>query len=233
MIEKKLKTTQGRITIKIPTTLNEITLGQMIDLQQTLELDDLQAISILSGIPVEQIQDISDIGELHSFGEAVLSLSQQIKNLYDSDAIPKKVIFFADSKPVTVKVAKDLSVEPVGAFMAAREIINDEIKEYSRLNEEDNSFEYFRPSLTACCEVLAQYFYCRATGKPYNEYKVDEFCDEIKKMRVTEALPISKHFFTCYPALSKQKTNFYTRLQRLWKKGLEYNRLKNSGISIP
>jgi hypothetical protein len=163
----------------------------------------------------------------------VLSLSQQIRNLYDSDTIPKKIAFNIEGKTTIVNVIQNLSVEPAGAFMAAREIIAEEINEHLKLFGNDDSMEHFRPSLNACCQVLAQYFYCRATGKPYNEYEVDEFCKEIKKLRVTEALPISKHFFTCYPALSKKKTNFFTRLRQLWKKGREYNRLKNSSISIP
>lgn len=231
MIQKTLKTTQGRINVKIPTVLSEITLGQMMELQETLELNDLQAISILSGVPIEQIQNIADIEELHSFGEAVLSLSQQITNLYDSDNIPKKITFITDEKSITVNVIQNLAVEPAGAFMAARDIIADEIKEHIKLLENDDSLQHFKPSLNACCQVLAHYFYCRATDKPYNEYEVDEFCNEIKKLRVTEALPIAKHFFTCYPALSKKRTNFFIRLRQLWKKGREYNRSKSSSIS--
>lgn len=233
MIQKTLKTTQGRINVKIPTVLSEITLGQMMELQETLELNDLQAISILSGVPVEQIQNVCDVEELHSFGEAVLSLSQQIMNLYDSDSIPKKITFCIEGKSTVINIIQNLSVEPAGAFMAARDIIAEEIKEHTKLLGNDDSMEHFRPSLSACCQVLAHYFYCRVTGKPYNEYEAEEFFTEIKKLRVTEALPISKHFFTCYPVLSKKKTKFFIRLQQLWKKGREYNRLRNLSISIP
>ncbi|HEX8023645.1 hypothetical protein, partial [Mucilaginibacter sp.] len=132
---------------------------------------------------------------------------------------------------IRVKVMQNLSVEPAGAFMAARDIIAEEISTHIKTHGEDDWQEYFNPSLNACCQVLAQYFYCRATGKKYNEYEVESFIDEVKKLRVTEALPISKHFFTCYPSLSIAKTNFWHRLLPRSKKERVSNRSKNSNTS--
>jgi len=216
MIEKTLKTTSGKLRVSIPTQLNEVTLGQMMHLQQTSDLNDIDAISILSGIPVDQLKTVLDFNDFLLFGNVVQSLSHQIAQLYNSDIIPDLINF--PTNKITVKVMKNLSIEPVGAFMASREIIADEISECIKTYGEENWQDYFNPSLKACCQLLAHYFYCKATGKPYNEYEAEEFTTEIKKLRVMEALPIAKHFFICYPNLSKQKISFWQRLRRLWKK---------------
>ncbi|WP_431200122.1 hypothetical protein ACQ86K_07685 [Mucilaginibacter sp. P19] len=237
MTEQILKTTQGKLRVRIPTQLNEVTLGQLMDLQARPNITDLEAISILSGIPVTELHNIKNYDDLHQFGDAVLSLSHQIKYLYNSNEIPKEVIFMlsggsgAPPQKTKVKVMQNLSVEPAGAFMAARDIIAEEINTHIKTHGEDDWQEHFNPSLNACCQILAQYFYCRATGKKYNEYEVESFMDEVKKLRVTEALPISKHFFTCYPSLSMPRISFWHRLLPYWKKGQESSPSKSLNIS--
>jgi hypothetical protein len=230
MIEKTLKTTYGRLKIKIPTALTEVTLGQIMEIQETPKLNDLEAVSILSGIPLWQLNHIRCIDDLQVFADHVLSLSQQVQDFYNSDSIPAKITFAGINKPVNVM--RNLSIEPAGAFMAAREVIADEINEHISKYGEEKWQEQFNPSLKACCQVLAHYFFCRATGKKYNEYEAEEFCTEIKKLRVTEALPIAKHFFTCYPCLSKQKISCFHRLRQYWKKKPAFNRSKSLSTSI-
>ncbi|GAB2983956.1 hypothetical protein GCM10027049_21820 [Mucilaginibacter puniceus] len=232
MIEKKLKTTEGRLLVKMPTLLNELTLGQLMDMQEKPYLTDLEAISILSGIPVSELNTVCDVTEFQIFSEYILLLSQQIALLYNRDDIPQKVTFYLE-RPVTVNVINNLSVEPAGAFMAAREIIAEEIKEHIEKHGEDDWQETFKPSLKACCQVLGQYFFCRVTGKKYNEYQVEEFYAEVKKLKVTEALPIARHFFSCYPHLSRRKTNYFQRLLQLWRIRQEYRRLNDLNILIP
>jgi hypothetical protein len=231
MIEKILKTTYGRLKIKIPTALTEVTLGQIMEIQEKPNLNDLEAISILSGIPLWQLNHIRSIDDLQVFADHVLSLSQQVQTLYNSDSIPAKITFAGVNK--SVQVMRNLSIEPAGAFMAAREIIADEINEHISKYGQENWQEQFNPSLKACCQVLAHYFFCRATGKKYNEYEAEEFCAEIKKLRVTEALPIAKYFFTCYPSLSKQKISCFHRLRQYWKKRLVSSPSRSLNTSIP
>ena len=227
MIEKILRTTDGKIKVKIPTVLNEITLGQMIAMQEKHYMDDLEAISILSGIPKEELYTVININDFEVFGDYVQSLAHQIKHLYNSDIVPHKVTFILGKRKVTLNVIRNLSVEPAGAFLAARDIIADEINEHINLYGEDDWQEYFQPSVKACCNVLAQYFFCRATGKKYDEYEAEEFGEEIKKLRVTEAMPIAKHFFSCYPDLLKQKIGFFQRLHQYWRRRQVFRRLKN------
>jgi len=119
MIEKTLKTTSGKLRVSIPTQLNEVTLEQMMDLQQTPDLNDIDAISILSGIPVNQLKTVLNFTDFQLFGDVVQSLSHQIAELYNSDAIPDQINL--SGSRTAVKVMKNLSIEPAGAFMAARE----------------------------------------------------------------------------------------------------------------
>ncbi|MEN0053639.1 MAG: hypothetical protein AAGC65_08215 [Mucilaginibacter sp.] len=58
MIEKTLQTTDGKLRVKIPDQLNELTLGQMMALQEKPELNDIEAISILSCIAVETLNNV-------------------------------------------------------------------------------------------------------------------------------------------------------------------------------
>ena len=232
MIEKTLKTTDGKIRVRIPTVLNEITIGQMMAMQEKRHLDDMDAISILSGVPKEDLYTVRNINDFEVFGDYVISLSQQIAYLYNSDIVPHRITFTLNNTKVTVGVLRNLSVEPAGAFLAARDIIADEINEHINLYGEEDWKEHFQPSLKSCCRILAHYFFCRATGKKYDEYEAEEFCEEIKKLRVTEALPIAKHFFSCYPNLLKQRISFSQHLRQYWRGKLVSRRLKSSNISI-
>lgn len=215
-MKKKIKTTTGNITLTMPDNLNEVTLGQLIAMQASANLNDLEAISILCNIPLNDLQNIVDVADLQIFSTQVLNIAQQIEQLYIVGDIPEKTIFAVDGKPVEVKVVKNLSMEPAGAFMASREIIADEIAQHMKQRGEEHWQENFNPSLTAYAQVLAQYFYCRATGEPYNEYAAAEFEQQVKQLPVTDAIPIARYFFLSYPNLSKPRTGYWQRLRRRW-----------------
>ncbi len=230
MIEQTLKTISGKLKIKIPSDLDQVTLGQMMELQERENLTDLDAISILSGIDIGELKNIRNADDLQPFGNAILSLSQQIKYLYNAENIPDKITFHSANARICVKVIHNLSIEPAGAFMAARDIISGEIDEHIKKYGPDDWQEYFSPSLKACCQVLAHYFFCRVTGKSYNEYEVEEFCNEIKQLKVVEALPVARHFFTSYPGSLAKKINFFRRLRQLWRKKPGFRHSKNLNI---
>jgi hypothetical protein len=231
MLEKTVKTLRGKLSINIPSTIDEITLGQVMEMQEKPFLNDIEAISILSEIPVPELQNIKNFDDLYIFGAVILQLSNQVQTLYTKDKIPKTVTFRLAGGLKTINVIQNLSVEPAGAFFAAREIIAEEINGHVKKYGNDNWQLTFAPSLKACCQVLAHYFYCRATGKMYNEYEAEGFNKEIKKMRVTEAMPIAKHFFSRYPDLSKQRTGCLDMFRQRWKKRRESALLKSLSIS--
>jgi len=233
MIKKTVTTLAGKLVITIPSTIDEITLGQVMDMQEKPMLTDLEAISILSGVPLPELQNVKKLDDLYIFGEVILLLSKQLKSLYGNDRVPKRLTFPLAGRTKTVTVQHNLSVEPVGAFFAAREIIAEEINEHTRKYGKSDLQSTFNPSLKACCQVLAHYFYCGVTGKLYNEYEAEKFSVEIKKLRVMEALPIAKHFFRIYPVLSQPKTNCLERLRQRWKKKRESALLKSLNMLTP
>jgi hypothetical protein len=231
MFEKTFKTTHGKLNVRIPTILNEITLGQIMEMQEIHYVGELEAIRILSGIPQKELDTVIDADDFRVFDDLVHALANQIKYLNSSDIIPHKVTFMLGKRKVNVNVIRDLSIEPAGAFLATRNIIADEINEHINLYGEEGWKEHFQPSLKSCCHVLSQYFYCRATGKKYDEQEAEDFEDEVKKLRVTEALPIAKHFFSCYPDLIQQKIGFLQRLQHYFRRKIVLKRLKNNHSS--
>ena len=233
MIQKTLQTLNGKLQVAIPTTLHELQLGQLMAMQAAEQLNDLQAIHILSGVPLPALQHVKSFNELQVFNEHVLKLAHEIKALYNSEAIPKTVTFIIDGQPRKVAVLKNLSVEPAGAFMAARDIIAEEINKHISMYGEETWQQNFNPSLQTCSQVLAQYFYSPATGKGYDEQLAAEFTTEVNRMPVTDALPIARYFFLNYPNLSKQKTGFWHRLFRRWNNAQGSRNLKLFGTSTP
>jgi len=231
MIEKTLSTTHGKLSVAIPTTLQELTFGQLMKLQERPDLNDLEAISILSGVPLHALKTVRHITEFGVFANAMLQLSHQLKYLHGRHDIPNYINFRINKRLVRVKVLNNLSIEPAGAFMAASDIIADEISEHIKKYGEDTSLDDFVPSLNAQCRVLAHYFYGRVTNKRYDEYAAEEFTEEIKKLPVAEALAVSRHFFSCYPNLCKPKTAFWQPLYRFWKKKQASPSLKGSAMS--
>lgn len=214
MLTKKIKTTTGDIILAMPEKLEEITLGQLIEVQQTNNLSDLQAISILSNTPLADVQNIIHTDDLELFITQLQTITHQIKQLYNNDVIPRKIAFTIDNKKVSIKVKSNLSMEPAGAFMASREIITDEIAKYITEHGETNWQENFSPSLAACAQILAQYFYCQVTGKPYNDYAATVFETQVKHLSITDALPIAKYFFLSFPNLSRKRTGFWHLLRQ-------------------
>lgn len=230
MIEKILHTPGGGIRVRIPTALNEITLGTMVALQQQAKPNAVEAISLLSGVPAKYLYSVADPEELAEFDQYVRSLSNQVSYLYNSRMLPQEVELLLGKRKVTVKVLRHLSIEPAGAFLAARDIIAEEINRQINLYGEENWREHFQPSLRSCSHLLAQYFFCRATGKKYDEIEAWQFTEQVEQLRVTDALPIAKHFFSAYPDLLHQHFSWLERLQHYWRRQKIIRRLKNKNF---
>ena len=79
MIQKTLKTLTGKLDVAIPTGLKELRLGQLMAMQAAEKLDDLQAIHILSGIPLQELQQVQTFSDFHIFNKQVLNLARQFK----------------------------------------------------------------------------------------------------------------------------------------------------------
>jgi hypothetical protein len=229
MIHVKLSTTEGPLPIAFPSKLDEITIGQMQDLQEAGvkgELTDIKSIAILTGIDEEKLLAVRNYADLGQFLPYTQSLVHQWTYDFKSEAIPKKVII--DGKEV--KVINNLSIEPAGAFMNARDIIADEINEHIALYDEEDWKNHFQPSISACVKVLAHYFFHPVTGEKYAEHKVENesFLSKIRNIKLIEAFPIARFFFLSYPNLYRPKIGFWKRLKISWRNELVRRRLKRS-----
>jgi hypothetical protein len=237
MHTETLRTLTGKLKVTIPENLNELTVGQLIEIQSLENASDLKPLAILSGVPEDDLANISQL-ELDKFTNRILSLSHQITYCYQGDKVPEYVSFgfkyvkrfgIRFKKENRVKVSTNLSVEPAGAFLASRDIIADEINKHIEAFGEDNWKANFQPSLDAIATVLAHYFYCRATGLPYVEQKAEEFKSEVLKLSVQEALPVGRHFFLQFPNLLQQKMSFWVAFRLRLKRERVLRNLRNSG----
>lgn len=238
MFTKTLKTTTGYLKISIPKTIQELNISQVIAIQEAEDITDLKVISILSGISEEKLENIVDIRDLSQFNDRVLSLNHQISYSYNELAIPEYVVFgtkkvkilglFYVERDNKVKVLKNLSIEPAGAYLASRDLIADEINRHIQIYGEDNWKEHFMPKLDVLATLLAHYFYCPVTGKEYSEQKAEAFKSEVLKLSVQVAMPIARHFFLKFPDLSKQKVSLWRAIRLTWNEKLALRRLRNS-----
>lgn len=228
MITKVLKTTDGNIKISIPSKLEEIKIGMMIRL--ATDPSEVECISILSGIDKEDLYNVRKMDDFNQFHEHILSLVHQITYLYPEMALKVPKTISINGK--TISVLSNLSVEPAGAFMNCKDIIADEINEAIRLFGEEDWKENFKPSLKSAVKVLAQYLYCPATGKAYNEYSAEAFESEVEKLHITQALPIATFFFLNYPNLLKPKVNYWSMFKQELKRKQGLRRLRYTGTII-
>lgn len=237
MITKKLKTLDGYISISIPSLVSEITLGMAIAMQQ--DNTDIETISILSGLPLDELYAVRNINDFDIFREHVLSLAHQMS--YECSDLPvPKFVFLMGKK---VSVIDNLSIEPAGAFMECKNIIADEINEHRQAYGDEAWDAYFEengkmpidfaPSLNSAALILAHYLYCPTTGLPYNEDKAEKFKEEIHKLSLTLTVPIAKYFFLSYPNLWREKQSFSKVIIQLWKKRRELKRSKGFRTLIP
>lgn len=231
MFSKTVKTTNGNLKVTIPSSRDEISIGllQRLTPEPGHSFGFMEQISILSGVPMETddedkacLLDVINQDELVSGFEAPLqALAYQLKAFQEVQAIPDEIMlimphnypasgkfkrwFNSDVKGKVIPVIKNLGVEPAGAYMEAKEVIKQEYERWERVKKEYGDHIEFNPSIESQIKVLSIYFYCRATGEKFKSHKIDEFSEVIKKLSITQALPIARYFFLSYPNLSRPK----------------------------
>ena len=226
MITKTLKTTDGKINISIPSRLTEVTVGQMVEIMAG-GLSDVDAISVLSGIHRDILYTVRNMDQFNVFTEPINSICHQILN--DADNSIKNVPDFILIEGKKIKVPQTLSVEPVGAFIVARDVVAGEINNHIIKYGEDKWKDNFNPALPSVVKVLAQYFFCKWSDEPYNEFKAEAFEQKILKLFMVEVFPIAKAFFLNFPDLSIKRPSYLEEKRQQWRSALALVRLKSSG----
>jgi len=240
MIIKTLTTTFGKVKVKIPQSLKDITMRQMIQSENMTDEEREQAEfdPIMPDLTRRIADNIVDVQDLSDLRERLLSLFHNTKYEYDRKIIPEYITFghrkskrfgvFTVTKENKVKVIKNLSIEPAGAFLASRDLISDEINRHIKIYGEDNWQDNFNPSLDVCAEILAHYFYCRVTGNDYSVQKAEQFKETILDLSVEQALPIARYFFLNYNNLYKPKMSLLKAFRVKLNNKLALRNLKNS-----
>lgn len=240
MHTESLRTLTGKLNVTIPENLSELTIGQLIAIRSDDNLSDLKAISVLSGVDIDLLNNVSS-AELDRLRDRILSLAHQIKYCYEGQKLPEYVKFgthrvkrfgFWLERENRIKVATNLSVEPAGAFLASKDLIAEEINRHIGLYGEDHWRDNFDPDIDTMASVLGHYFYCRVTKLPYNEQQAEQFKEQILKLPVQVALPIGRHFFLNYPDLLQQKHSLWQVFRQSLKRKLVSHRLKSSRSTI-
>ncbi|MDR3551200.1 MAG: hypothetical protein P4L31_07340 [Candidatus Babeliales bacterium] len=233
-----LKTLSGQIKIKIPTNLNEVTLGQMIAAQNFVE-EDNEFHPLVPELTKQISDNIINIQQRYDVQERLLSLMHQLKYCYEDKKIPEyitigtkqvKRLWWLKNVPNRIKVITNLSIEPAGAYLSSRDLIVDEINKHIAIYGEDEWQANFMPSLDTCAGILANYFYCPITGKLWNEQMAEDFKSEILKLSIQDTLPIARFFFHHWKELYKPKMSLWLRCKLIWNERQVYRNLRNSNL---
>jgi hypothetical protein len=233
MITKSIQTISGKVRINIPTSLTEITIGQMIKMESA----DGNEIPLIPQLTEDVVNNITNYQDLIDIRERVLSLAHKIKYEYKESKLPEFIVFgtkrtrFGFIKENRIKVPKNLSIQPAGAYLACRDLIADEINRHINLYGEDGWQNNFVPSLKTCAMILAHYFYCPVTGQSWSDQKAEAFESEILKLSVQEALPVARFFIKAFPNLSQLKIGLWKTILQSWRNVRASRRIKNLNIS--
>lgn len=234
MITKTIKTTSGPLKITIPSDIKELTIGKLMELTPVPghSFSELEQLSIFTGIPtgdkefdkreididVITLGDICNVDDLRVFDEALQTIAYQLKHFVTVQEIPKSITLdmpqdyvkrrwttFATKSLKTIPILSNLGIAPAGAYLEAKQLIKKEYERWEKVKEQYGEEIEFNPSIEAQIRLLSLYFYVPATGNKFNTLKVIEFDEVIKKLPITQALPIARYFFLRYPNLSRPK----------------------------
>lgn len=232
MITKTIKTTSGPLKISIPNDIKEISIGKLMELTPVPghSFSELEQLSILSGIRMDIdwfktgaedeicLLDICNMDDLRVFDEALQTIAYQLKHFVTVQEIPKSITLdmpqdyvkrrwtaFATKSLKTIPVISNLGIAPAGAYLEAKQLIKKEYERWEQVKDQYGEEIEFNPSIEAQIRLLSLYFYVPATGNKFNTLKVIEFDEVIKKLPITQALPIARYFFLRYPNLSRPK----------------------------
>jgi hypothetical protein len=190
----------AELILNIPANLNELTFGQLIDLQNP-ELTIFESLSILSGIPVDDLYNVRSYQEVTKIAKLYIDLFKYNLQAAELNKIPRKISVNYKGRRKTIKI-KNPSMEPAGAYMVATKIISSEIYAHIDLYGEDNWKINFNPSLESCIGIVNAFLYCRVTGVKWTD---DNGIDLSRTMSAADVLSLAKHFYNVWPNLCNRR----------------------------
>jgi len=173
-----------------PTEVAELTLGQFLALRCSTDI--LDEICALTGLGRQSVQNFRSQDDLKCCRLLLNNLGDKLAKGLAKAKMPKQTTI--GGKIVTVP--KNLKLQPVGAFIAAHNLITQTQKRQAQNAEE------FDPT-DLIPQLLANYFWLPYMGEDelYSDEKIENeaYMQQILNMPVTHALPIANFFFRRYP----------------------------------
>ncbi|RKR84896.1 hypothetical protein BDD43_5149 [Mucilaginibacter gracilis] len=180
------------VPYNFPTEVAEISLGQFFALRQSKGI--LHEICALTGINHETVSNFKGRDDLDKCSALLNTLGQKLAAGFDGHTLPKQTVVGGK----TIRVPKNLKIEPVGAFIAVYNLINDEQKRCAAAQIE------FDPT-NIIPQVLAHYLWLPFMGDDvlYNDEKIENeaYQQQIMTIPITDAVPIANFFFRKFPHL--------------------------------
>ena len=175
-----------------PTELHEISLGQFFALRKAKGLID--EICALTGLDRQSIQNFKTPADLEKCAQLLGTLGDKLAAGFEGEKLPKQIVLGGK----TIKIPKNLKLEPVGAFIAVHNLINEEYKRCAEVQTE------FDPT-DIIPQVLAQYLYRPLMGQDalYSDERIEDeaYTAQIMQLPITEAVPMANFFFRKFPHL--------------------------------
>jgi len=173
-----------------PTEVAELTLGQFFALRGSKDI--LDEICALTGLDRQSVQNFRTRDDLQRCRLLLNNLGAKLAKGVAKATPPKQTVIGGK----TVTVPKNLKLEPVGAFIAAHNLIAEAQKRQAKNGEEFDPLELIP-------QLLANYFWLPYMGEAelYSDEKVENeaYMQQILGMPVADALSIANFFFRKYP----------------------------------
>jgi len=229
MITKKIETIEGPITLNVKTDLKkEITVDQYERVINCLKSDKsdpaktIEITSVLSDIQENTILQATEVDKaINTLGgivndmivqweEDILQIEQKNDKGETVIIIPRTVRFENLKKDFSIE--RNLSFYPLGARIAAENIIREEMEANGITTESGEVIS--KLSIKAGIELLANYFYSYITGMPYDDIQVLAFMAEIRLLNALDFIALNKYFFLNYPNFLVMKEKFWEGMKR-------------------
>jgi hypothetical protein len=175
-----------------PTHLNEITLGQWLQLRASKnEIEDL---SVLTGLSISEISGYKSVDDFKKCKALLQTLQTNFERDLKQSKIPKTVKLGSKF----IEVPKKLELEPIGAYVS---VYNTIAAEFNTYEANGNRFSDDR----VIADILGYYFYLPYSGEGalYDDEKAEsqEYVDLILQLPFLDAATIAMFFFAKFPNL--------------------------------
>ena len=182
----------NNVPYNFPTELSEISLKQFFALRRSKGLID--EVCALTGMDRQTIQNFKDRADLEKCRLLLNTIGQKLAEGMEGTKLPGKTVMAGK----TIKVPRNLKLEPVGAFIAVHNLVTEEHKRCAASGAD------FDPT-DIIPQVLAHYFWLPYMGADtlYSDERIEEesYMEKVLTIPVTDAVPIANFFFRRYPNL--------------------------------